>query len=273
MLRTAHHLKSSLVIDVREERGPVWSDGVLDAGKDAYRSPKEEQMREDARKLYKEAFEACAQALKASPEVLHQDWFRAFWARNYDALTVVSVLRNVQMDIDETRKWVDAQLRHVPTTPDFQGVRKACDALWQTCPASEACLVDCLIELLFYEPSARSSYRKDALMQLIIDEPPGLFNFTVVSAMGVITEGAQIQEKKHMRLTSLYMSSVFLFSFPVLFAYSILFPQIAKLWGFLLLKGLVPDCGNWLPLPLPPCFPSLSPVMISLLAAAAALSV
>ena len=44
-------------------------------------------------------------------------------------------------------------------------------------------------------------------------------------------------------------------------------PQIAKLQGFLLLNGWVPDSGNWLPLPLPPCFPSLSPFMISLLAA------
>ena len=116
-------------------------------------------------------------------EVLHQEWFQRFWARNYDALTVCSVLRNVQMDVDKTRKWVDAQLRH-GTGADFH-VRESCHALWQKNPRSEACLVDCLIEILFYDPADRSKYRKDALMQLVIEEPPGHLNFTVVSAMGV----------------------------------------------------------------------------------------
>lgn len=151
-----------------------------------------EQLRSDARKLYSVAFEACATALKGSQEVLHQEWFRTFWARNYDALTVVSVLQNVQMDVDKTRKWVDGQLRHgTSSSTDYKGVREACDALWQKNPRSEACLVDSLIEILFYDPADRLKYRRDALMQLIIEEPPGHLNFTVVSAMGVITEGAK----------------------------------------------------------------------------------
>ena len=118
-------------------------------------------------------------------EVLHQDWFRAFWARNYDALTVVSVLRNVQMDVDKTRKWVHAQLKHGTSNPHFQVLKESCDALWEKRLKSEACLVDCLIEILFYEPADRSKYREDAMMQLVMDEPPGHLNFTVVSAMGV----------------------------------------------------------------------------------------
>lgn len=117
-------------------------------------------------------------------EVLHQEWLHAFWARNYDALTVVSVLRNAQMDVDKTRKWVDAQLRE-GTSEEYKGVKESCDALWETNPRSEACLVDCLIEILFYESAARSKYREDALVQLVIEEPEGHLNFTVVSAMGV----------------------------------------------------------------------------------------
>jgi len=47
-----------------------------------------------------------------------------------------------------------------------------------------------LIEILFFENSDRERYRNDSLMHLAIEEPPGHYNFTVVSAMGVITEGA-----------------------------------------------------------------------------------
>ena len=49
-------------------------------------------------------------------------------------------------------------------------------------------------------------------------------------------------------------------------------PQIAGSYrgSYFSMDGFrVPDCGNWLPLP--PCFPILSPFMISLLAAAAVL--
>jgi len=172
-----------------EERGPTWYEGVLND-----LSPpevKEQELRAEAKKSYTAAFEACALALKGSQEVLHQDWFRAFWARNYDALTVVSVLRNVQMDVDKTRKWVHAQLKHGTSNPNFKVLQESCDALWQKRLKSEACLVDCLIEILFYEPADRSKYREDAMMQLVMDEPPGHLNFTVVSAMGVITEGAK----------------------------------------------------------------------------------
>ncbi|CAE7488727.1 unnamed protein product [Symbiodinium microadriaticum] len=123
--------------------------------------------------------------------VRRADWLHAFWARNYDALVIVSVLRNVQQNVDETRKWLDAQLRHASKTADWEGISEACDRLWATTPASEACLVDCLIEVLFYEPADRQRYRADSLVALIMDEPPGPFDFTVVSAMGVITEGAK----------------------------------------------------------------------------------
>ena len=96
----------------------------------------------------------------------------------------------MQMDVDKTRKWVDGQLRHgTSTSTDYKGVREACDALCQKNPRSEACLVDCLIEILFYDPADRLKYRRDALMQLIIEEPPGHLNFTVVSAMGVTGGG------------------------------------------------------------------------------------
>lgn len=105
------------------------------------------------------------------------------------------MLRNVQMDVDKTRKWVHAQLKHGTSNPHFQVLHESCDALWQKRLKSEACLVDCLIEILFYEPADRSKYREDAMMQLVMDEPPGHLNFTVVSAMGVSRLNTKILPK------------------------------------------------------------------------------
>jgi len=173
------------------ERGPVWYEGCLDEPQTSKCGREEPQLRSTAERLYFDAFKACGAAVAASPEVLRADWLHAFWARNYDALVIVSVLRNVQQNVDETRKWLDAQLRHASKTADWEGISEACDRLWATTPASEACLVDCLIEVLFYEPADRQRYRADGLVALIMDEPPGPFDFTVVSAMGVITEGAK----------------------------------------------------------------------------------
>ena len=173
------------------ERGPVWYDGCLEEPQKSLRGDKEPELRAAAERLYLAAFKACSTALEASQEVLREDWLHAFWARNYDALVIISVLRNVQMDVDETRKWLDAQLRHASKTAGWEGISTVCDLLWSTNPISEACLVDCLIEVLFYEPADRRKYRSDSLITLIMDEPPGPFDFTVVSAMGVITEGAK----------------------------------------------------------------------------------
>ncbi|CAE7351717.1 unnamed protein product [Symbiodinium sp. CCMP2592] len=118
-----------------------------------------------------------------------------------------------------TRKWLDAQLRHASKTADWEGSLSLnsedrlaneseypmgeafrrlvidcralnpygapilttlhdCQLRWATTPASEA-------------PADRQRYRADSLVALTMDEPPGPFDFTVVSAMGVITEGAK----------------------------------------------------------------------------------
>jgi len=169
-----------------QQRGPVWYEGVLS-------SPHAEQgkgARARAQELYTVAFQKCAAALKAHPELLTTPWFKDFWSRNYDALMIQSVVRNVQEDVDTTRQWVSAQLRFAPKGKTYRGVHEPYDALWAPFPPSEACLVDCLLEVLYFFEADREKYRNDPLMQLVIDEPPGHVNFSIVSAMGVITDGA-----------------------------------------------------------------------------------
>lgn len=56
---------------------------------------------------------------------------------------------------------------------------------------SEQLLIDAIIDAIIYERSDRDALRSDPLVRLLIDNEPGNYNFTIVSAMGVITEGKQ----------------------------------------------------------------------------------
>lgn len=50
-------------------------------------------------------------------------------------------------------------------------------------------LVDGIIDVLFFSAEERQVLRNDPLVRLLIPNPPGAYNFTVISAMGIITEG------------------------------------------------------------------------------------
>mmetsp|Transcript_74865 Transcript_74865/g.156080 ORF Transcript_74865/g.156080 Transcript_74865/m.156080 type:complete len:544 (-) Transcript_74865:40-1671(-) len=176
-------------------RGCPWQRHSTDGGSTGG-GAEEQKLRTTATERYQVAFERCGEALKAHRDCLQMDWFKSFWGRNYDSLTVVSVLRNVQQDIDNTRAWVHAQVGTCSKGPEYKGVSMVSDDFWSTERRAEDCLLDMLLEVLFYEPAVRQSYRSDPLMQLALEAPAGKYNFTVVSAMGVITEGAAGTEMK-----------------------------------------------------------------------------
>jgi hypothetical protein len=50
-------------------------------------------------------------------------------------------------------------------------------------------LVDAIIDAVFYLEEERERLRKDPLVRMLIPNPPGNYDFTIVTAMGVITEG------------------------------------------------------------------------------------
>ena len=60
-----------------------------------------------------------------------------------------------------------------------------------SCPERqpEQDLIDGIIEALFYDEKERESIKCDPLVRLLISNKPGDYNFTIISAMGVITEG------------------------------------------------------------------------------------
>ena len=54
---------------------------------------------------------------------------------------------------------------------------------------SEQLLIDAIIDATIYERSDRDVLRNDPLVRLLIENDPGHYDFAIVSAMGVITEG------------------------------------------------------------------------------------
>jgi len=128
-----------------------------------------------AAKAYEAAFRACADLLREDRYAFHRSWFKAFWKRNHEALVVLSVVRNYQDNVDRVRNWLH--------------VRSARDEF-----AGEQGIVDAVVDALFHFDEDRRALKADPLVRLLIDPAPGKYDFTIVSAMGIITEGARGKE-------------------------------------------------------------------------------
>jgi hypothetical protein len=130
---------------------------------------------DEAKQAYDAAFKACAKLLDHDPAALTSDWLRHFWARNHEALVILSVVRNYQASIDRVRNWVQVRSgRH-----DF---------------AHEQDILETIVSILYYFPEDQAKLLADPLVRLLIDPPAGHYRFTIVSAMGVVTEGAKGSE-------------------------------------------------------------------------------
>jgi hypothetical protein len=119
---------------------------------------------------YREAFHACAALLASDRTAFQAAWLKAFWIRNEEALKLLSVVRNYQNDVDRVRPW----LHRVSGENGFR---------------HEQALLSTVIDCLIHDPRDRKKLRRDPLVRLLIDPRPGHLDFTIVSAMGVITEG------------------------------------------------------------------------------------
>jgi len=154
--------------------------------------------------------------------------FKAFYRRNYDALMVKSIYDNVMNDVDRVRIWMDALRRGsvgislagydsidatlddfdsaisrilspVPMSPPCSprpGATSIITKPFFTCPEShkEQDLVDAIIEAIFYDPTERDNIKSDPLVRMLISNEPGQYDFTLITAMGVITEGKKGME-------------------------------------------------------------------------------
>ena len=131
--------------------------------------------RRAARAAYASAFEACADLIQAEPRAFQQPWLSHFAARNFEALQVLSVVRNVQQRIDRVREWLTARTG-------------------RPVPRAEQRLVTEVIEALYAFPDDRRELSSDPLVRLLVEPPAGRYDFTIVTAMGVVTDGARGRE-------------------------------------------------------------------------------
>jgi hypothetical protein len=131
--------------------------------------------RDKAVTAYRKAFEACAVYLGEVPDGFVEPWFKAFWLRNEEALKVLSVVRAWQEDQDDVRHWLavasGAQVRR-----------------------EEAGLTETVVRTLYAHREDQEAMLADALVRLLIDPDPGRYDFTIVSCMGVVTDGKDGRE-------------------------------------------------------------------------------
>ncbi|HOA13575.1 MAG TPA: hypothetical protein PLB35_05825 [Myxococcota bacterium] len=131
------------------------------------------------------AFMACREALKADPWAFHQPWFKQIWQRSEQAVRVASVVRGFQADLDDVRPWL--------THFDGSGIAATCPT-GQLGHARQQQLVDAAIGAIWAYPDDRARIASDPLARLLMWQEDGNWDLTIVSAMGVITDGAYGRE-------------------------------------------------------------------------------
>ncbi len=120
---------------------------------------------------HEKAVETCREWLAHEPGAFADPRLRAYMARHFEALQVLSIVRNYQEDIDRVRPW----LHHRSSRDRFR---------------SEADLLETVVDVLYHEPEDARAVWEDPLVRLMWDPPEARLDFAVVSCMGVITEGA-----------------------------------------------------------------------------------
>lgn len=148
-------------------------------------------------KLYRESFDACADVLSMDKLAFHASWFAEYYKRNYDALMIKSMFDNVIEDIDNVRYWLHAcrrgarrNMTEKDEVRDFWGNKIDRDKIFlEPKRFKEQEIVDAIIDTMIFYEEDRERLRNDPLVRLLISNPPGNYNVSVVTAMGVITEG------------------------------------------------------------------------------------
>lgn len=145
---------------------------------------------------YHDAFAACRSLLRQDSQnnfrsVLGLEWFRDFWNRNHEALMIECLTRAVQNDVDGAQLWFIAQpgideksfRNHGRGTGSWENVQ------W---------LIDRIIDVTYFYEEDRKLVRQDPLVRMLIEnDPTHRYDFTIVSGMGVVTEGAAGTELQH----------------------------------------------------------------------------
>jgi len=149
----------------------------------------------DAVDGYWESFETCRNVLKLDKHAFQADWFKSYYRRNYDALMVKSVYDNVVENIDRVREWLQALRNRNSSNKESSKSEGTLDSFFLDIENKhEQEIIDAIVNVIFYDKNERESIRKDPITRLLISNPDGKYSFTIISAMGVITDGKKGQE-------------------------------------------------------------------------------
>ncbi|MBU1238440.1 hypothetical protein KJ865_01910, partial [Myxococcota bacterium] len=134
-------------------------------------SAREKKRQTAAKEAYEAAFEAARLLVAREPRAWQLPEVKNFMERNGEALMVLSVVRNYQESIDDVPRWV-----HVRSG--------------KSTFATEQELLRTVIDVIYYYDDDREVIWDDPLVRLLMDPPEAEYDFTLISCMGVITEGA-----------------------------------------------------------------------------------
>jgi len=186
------------------------------------KAAKRDKLYKEAIDAYHRAFEACARVRDIDNQCFTSIWFRNFYQRNYNALMIKSVYDNVIDNVDDVRYWMHRLRRGAnhgaPRRNDDELIREETEEssnnvfekffvditagnfksiglgdsnciFLNPSKSSEQELIDAILDALIYDKFDREKLRNDPLVRLLIPNADGNYNFTVVTAMGVITDG------------------------------------------------------------------------------------
>ena len=175
------------------------------------------ESRDRASKAYEAAFKICREVLQADKLAFQCSWLKKFYTRNYDALMILTVYDNVMNDVDKVRDWMDVlnagaqsadaaaeEDGHVspgtpPSTPTRSRLKSSGSASATEVESTyfrnigkdsdDKVTVETIIDAMFFDPAEKRDLKNDPLCFLLLPNPEGDYDFTIISAMGVITEG------------------------------------------------------------------------------------
>lgn len=132
-----------------------------------------------ARETWQCTFESVRHFAQSIADPWQYPVFKDFWARTIDALRIASVLDDVQNDYDETRIWLNYHLK-TSQNPSYPKNEREC---------SFAQKIIAIVDFIFARDEDKKAILLDPLTWFMPTPKKGNVSLTLVTAMGIITNG------------------------------------------------------------------------------------
>ncbi|KAF4668536.1 hypothetical protein FOL47_002955 [Perkinsus chesapeaki] len=166
-------VKNRLTVCYRMSYTAPFTDGVRELEDEAIAAIAPTKESTATKEDFENAFAACRKAISADRRIVDRDWCKEFMLRSYESFMVLSVYDEVVPDIEESREWLM--------------VLAGTDKL----PDDPVQLVEVIVKSLYRYEDDRERILNDPLTKLMLRNPKGHVKLALVSAMGVISEGAE----------------------------------------------------------------------------------